>query len=65
MTTLRPRASRYCRMPSQYVDLPEPGGPITTCPKTIKCCRSETRRRSRVNSLSLLHSHLRVPYGTL
>ena len=30
MATLRPTPLRNCRMPSQYVVLPEPGGPITT-----------------------------------
>ncbi len=31
-TTFRPSDSRNCRIPSQYVVLPAPGGPTTTCP---------------------------------
>jgi hypothetical protein len=48
--TYRWIAFMNCCMPWQYVDLPEPGGPITICPKLIARLHSPVQRRERVSN---------------
>ena len=56
MATLRPSAVKNCDMPLQYVVLPEPGGPMTSWPKTICVGGGRGARRDVARAPSWAHA---------